>query len=82
MSEHSIVPLKQGNGIHPDPGEGRGCRVMEPLGGNMAGASEPDPVFTKQQRIAELAKQSPEMGFMSICGSFFGTGYETGCCYV
>ena len=39
---------------------------MEPLEGNMAGASEPDPVFTKQQRIAELAKQSPEMGFTSL----------------
>jgi group II intron reverse transcriptase/maturase len=32
----------------------------------MAGASNPDPVFTKQQRIAELAKQSPEMGFTSL----------------
>jgi len=32
----------------------------------MAGASEPDPVFTKQQRIAELAKQSPQMGFFSL----------------
>jgi group II intron reverse transcriptase/maturase len=32
----------------------------------MAGALEPDPVFTKQQRIAELAKQSPLMGFTSL----------------
>jgi RNA-directed DNA polymerase len=32
----------------------------------MAGASEPDPVYTKQQRIAELAKQSPQMGFTSL----------------
>jgi group II intron reverse transcriptase/maturase len=32
----------------------------------MAGASEPDPVFTKQQRIAELARQSPQMGFTSL----------------
>lgn len=32
----------------------------------MPGASEPDPVFTKQQRIAELAKQSPQMGFTSL----------------
>jgi retron-type reverse transcriptase len=39
---------------------------MEPLEGNMAGAPEPDPVSTKQQRIAELAKQSPEMGFTSL----------------
>ena len=32
----------------------------------MAGASKPDPVYTKQQRIAELAKQSPQMGFTSL----------------
>ena len=32
----------------------------------MAGASDPDPVFTKQQRIAELAKQAPHMGFTSL----------------
>jgi RNA-directed DNA polymerase len=32
----------------------------------MAGASEPDPVLTKQQRIAELAKQDPHMGFFSL----------------
>jgi group II intron reverse transcriptase/maturase len=32
----------------------------------MAGASKPDPVSTKQQRIAQLAKQSPEMGFTSL----------------
>jgi RNA-directed DNA polymerase len=39
---------------------------MEPLEGNMAGASKPDPVLTKQQRIAELAKQAPQMGFTSL----------------
>jgi len=32
----------------------------------MAGASKPDSVSTKQQRIAQLAKQSPEMGFTSL----------------
>jgi group II intron reverse transcriptase/maturase len=32
----------------------------------MAGAQEPDGVSTKQQRIAELAKQSPQMGFTSL----------------
>ncbi len=32
----------------------------------MAGASKPDSLFTKQQRIAELAKQSPQMGFTSL----------------
>ena len=39
---------------------------MKPLEGNMAGASEPVDVSTKQQRIAELARQSPEMGFTSL----------------
>ena len=32
----------------------------------MASASELDPVFTKQQRIAELARQAPQMGFTSL----------------
>ncbi len=32
----------------------------------MAGASEPDPVSTKQQQIAELAKQNPQMGLFSL----------------
>jgi RNA-directed DNA polymerase len=36
------------------------------LEGNMPGASEPDLVSTKQQRIAELARQSPQMGFFSL----------------
>ena len=32
----------------------------------MAGASKPDFVSTRQQRIAELAKQCPAMGFTSL----------------
>ena len=36
----------------------------------MAGASEPDPVSTKQQQIAELAKQDPHMGFFSLVSTF------------
>jgi len=32
----------------------------------MAGAQEPDPVFTKCQRIAELAQQQPQLGFTSL----------------
>jgi hypothetical protein len=32
----------------------------------MAGASKPVDVSTKQQRIAKLAQQSPEMGFTSL----------------
>ncbi len=32
----------------------------------MAGASKPGTVSTKQQRIAELARQAPQMGFTSL----------------
>ena len=32
----------------------------------MAGASKPGTVSTKQQRIAQLARRSPEMGFTSL----------------
>ena len=32
----------------------------------MAGASKPGDMSTRRQRIAELAKQSPEMGFTSL----------------
>ncbi len=39
---------------------------MEPLEGNMAGASKPGDMSTRRQRIAELAKQSPQMGFTSL----------------
>ena len=50
-----------------DPAEGRACTSMlEPLGGNTMNASEFGTVSTKQQRIAELAKQSPERVFTSL----------------
>ena len=39
---------------------------MTPLEGNMAGALKPVDVSTKQQRIAKLARQRPEMGFTSL----------------
>jgi len=46
--------------------EGRKRRVADSLEGNRAGAQEPDPVFTKQQRLAALAKQAPPRGFTSL----------------
>src|SRR6516225_9113932 len=39
---------------------------MEPLEGNGPGASKPDDPYTRQQRIAQLARQSPQMGFTSL----------------
>ena len=49
-----------------DPAEGRGRRFKEPLEGNMAGAQKPVYVSSQQQRIAELAKEKPELGFTSL----------------
>ena len=61
-----MVPTRRGNSTRGNPEEGRRRRVAELLGGNRAGASEPDNVSRKQQRIAELAKQSPQMGLLSL----------------
>ena len=49
-----------------DPVEGRGCRIMELLEGNMASTSKLDTVSTKRQRIATLAKQSSTMSLTSL----------------
>ena len=38
----------------------------EPLEGNMAGTPRPETVSTKQQRIAELARNCPEMAFTNL----------------
>ena len=56
-SEHLIVPTKQANSVREEPVEGRGCHSKEPLAGNMASASKLGTVSTRQQRIAELAKE-------------------------
>jgi RNA-directed DNA polymerase len=39
---------------------------MESLGGNMAETPSSKIVYTKQQRIAELAKQAPQLGFTTL----------------
>jgi len=44
----------------------RECRVMELLEGNMAGAQKPENQSTLRQRIAERAKQSPQLAFTSL----------------
>lgn len=65
-SERLVVPVKPANTTRVEPVEGRRRRVADSLEGNMASASELDPVSTKQQRIAELAKQAPTMGITSL----------------
>ena len=39
---------------------------MKPLEGNMPGTPRPDPVSTKRQRIAELARNCPDMSFTNL----------------
>lgn len=39
---------------------------MEPLKGKAAGTSGPENVYTKQQRIAELATEAPQMAFTTL----------------
>src|SRR5687768_15202035 len=66
-SEGLVVPPRQANGLPgPEPGQGRGPLVNDPLEGNMAAIPRADPVSTRQQRIAELARQAPQMGFTSL----------------
>src|SRR3954449_7294156 len=49
-----------------DPAEGRRCRAMRPLEGTMPGTPSPDPISTRRQRIAELARQSPQAAFTTL----------------
>lgn len=46
--------------------EGRGCLVTNLLEGKMPGTSRPTSVSTKLQRIAELARQAPQMVFTTL----------------
>jgi RNA-directed DNA polymerase len=40
--------------------------MVEPLKGNTPGTLQPDPVSTKQRRIAELARQHPPWAFIAL----------------
>lgn len=42
------------------------CRVTDPLLGNTLDSLKSESVYTKQQRIAKLARQMPEVSFMSL----------------
>ena len=48
------------------PWGGKGTPSYEPLEGNMPGTPRPDPVYTKRQRIAELARNGPDMAFTTL----------------
>jgi RNA-directed DNA polymerase len=62
-----------------DPAEGRGCRFKQPLEGNMAGASEPVDVSTKQQRIADKRRVRDGV-LLRLIGKWLNAGVlEDGC---
>lgn len=65
-SEHLIVPSKSGNPTQGDPAEGRGCQDQNPLEGKMTDIPRSETISTKRQRIAEQAKNQPELAFTSI----------------
>lgn len=46
--------------------EKRECREMEPLKGKTPKTPGFDPVYTKQQRIAKLAREAPQMAFTTL----------------
>src|SRR5260370_25706367 len=48
------------------PWGGKGAPSYEPLEGNMPGTPRPEFVYTKQQRIAELARNCPDMSFTNL----------------
>jgi RNA-directed DNA polymerase len=59
--------VRQGNESHRTLRREEGCRVVEPVKGNTEDAMESgNTVYTKQQRIAELAKIHPEVSFTSL----------------
>jgi group II intron reverse transcriptase/maturase len=61
-----IVPGKLGNSLQGTQRREAGSRIIEPLEGKMGGIPRPRTVSTKQQRIAELAKQMPGVGLTSL----------------
>src|SRR3954447_3168899 len=48
------------------PWGGKGTPSYEPLEGNMPGTPRPDTVYTKRQRIAELARDCRDMAFTNL----------------
>src|SRR5207247_2850041 len=61
---HSTV--EAGEHARVDPVEGRRDRVMGSLGGNTADSPKSESVSTKHQRIAQMAKRSPQTSFTSL----------------
>mgnify|MGYP001172719238 CR=1 FL=1 len=61
-----IVPVKRGNRPEGPRGGKGGAGDTEPLEGKTTGPPTSDTVFTRLQRIAELAREDPGRGFRSL----------------
>ena len=66
MAERAIVPWNPGNSSRENPGKGRERQVMDLVEGNRPEAPKSETMATPQQRRAERAKRSPELGFTSL----------------
>ncbi len=61
-----VVPEKRGNRPEGPRGGKGGAGDTEPLGGKAAESPTSDPVYTRLQRIAELAREDPKRAFRSL----------------
>src|SRR4051812_7852486 len=67
MGSRSASYYPRSGGTDPrDPAEGRRRRAMRPLEGTMTGTPSPDPISTKRQRIATLARDSPQAALTTL----------------
>jgi RNA-directed DNA polymerase len=65
-SEQLIVAKTMGNRNRRDPDERRGCQNREPLEGKMTKTPSFTSISTKQQRIANLAREMPDAALHSL----------------
>jgi hypothetical protein len=66
-SERLIVPMKRGTNAMGASGE-KETPFYESYEKNMTGTPRPETVFAKQERIAELARNCPDMSFTNKGG--------------
>lgn len=66
-AESLVVPTKSGNASHADPVEGRGDRnATEPEEGTTLETKGSEEVYTKLDRIAELAREHPDWALSTL----------------
>ncbi len=65
-SERCILPVKPGNSPQRTRWREGGVGSMELLDGTTTGSPKPESVSTKMQRIAELARNAPDMVFTTL----------------